>query len=97
MRRAMSRVVTFLTLAAVCVFAAALRAADRPPLIDAAKNVDKAAVRALLEKGADVNAVEPDGATALHWASYRDDVESAELLIRAGARVNANGSVELTS
>src|SRR4029453_18505641 len=30
-----------------------------------------------------------DGATALHWAVYRDDLESADLLIAAGARVDA--------
>jgi ankyrin repeat protein len=30
-----------------------------------------------------------DGATALHWAVYRDDLEAADLLIRAGANVKA--------
>ena len=30
-----------------------------------------------------------DGATALHWAVYRDDLELADLLIRAGANVKA--------
>ena len=30
-----------------------------------------------------------DGATALHWAVYRDDLETADLLIRAGANVRA--------
>jgi ankyrin repeat protein len=59
------------------------------PLIEAAKNVDRTGLRTLLERGADVNAAEPDGATALHWASYRDDLESADLLIKAGAKVNA--------
>jgi ankyrin repeat protein len=63
-------------------------AAERPPLIDAARNTDRDALRALLKQGADVNATEADGSTALLWASYRDDVESAELLIRAGANVN---------
>ena len=62
---------------------------NRPPLLDATKNADTAAVRALLQRGANVNAAEADGTTALHWASYRDNLESADLLIRAGARVNA--------
>jgi uncharacterized protein len=47
-------------------------------------------------KKADVNAAEADGTTALHWASYRDDVESADLLIRAGARVNAANDLGAT-
>ncbi len=35
------------------------------------------------------NKTEPDGTTALHWAAQRNDVESAEKLIRAGADVKA--------
>jgi ankyrin repeat protein len=75
---------------------AALRAAEPVPLIEAAKTVDKAALRALLKQGVDVNAVEADGATALHWASYRDDLESADLLIRAGAKVNVANDLGAT-
>ncbi len=59
------------------------------PLINAVKDGDKVALHSLLQKKVDVNAAEPDGTTALHWASYKDDVESADLLIRAGAKVNA--------
>jgi ankyrin repeat protein len=69
---------------------------DRPALIDAAKNGDKASFRALLQKKVDVNAAEADGSTALHWASYRDDVESADLLIRAGAKVNTANDLGVT-
>ena len=47
-------------------------------------------------QGASVNAAEADGTTALHWASYRDDVESADLLIRAGAKVNAANDLGAT-
>jgi ankyrin len=68
---------------------------DRP-LVDAARNADRDAVRALLQKKVDVNAAEPDGTTALHWASYRDDVESADLLIRAGANANAANDLGAT-
>jgi len=71
-------------------------ARELPPLIDAAKNADKVAVRALIQKKVDVNAAEADGTTALHWASYRDDVESADLLIRAGAQVNAANDLGAT-
>lgn len=69
---------------------------DPPPLIDAAKSADWDAVRALLERGADANATAPDGATALHWASYWDDVAAAELLIAAGGEVNAANDLGAT-
>ena len=71
-------------------------AGQRPSLVDAAKNADRTALRTLLEKGASVNEAEADGTTALHWASYRDDVESADLLIRAGAKVNAANDLGAT-
>ena len=66
------------------------------PLVDAARNADKEAVRSLLRKGANVTAVEGDGTTALHWASHRDDVEIADLLIQAGAKVNAANDLGAT-
>jgi ankyrin repeat protein len=57
-------------------------------LPDAAEQGDKTAVRTLLQTGADVNASQVDGTTALHWAAYRDDAEMAAILVRAGAKVN---------
>src|SRR5262245_477785 len=54
---------------------------------DAAMNRKRDAVRSLLQKKADVNAPQVDGTTALHWAVRGDDMETAELLIRAGANV----------
>ena len=50
---------------------------------------DRAAVQTLMQQKADVNAAQVDGATALHWAVYRDDLELADVLIRAGANVKA--------
>jgi ankyrin repeat protein len=73
-----------------------LAAAERPALIDAAKSGDSATLRALLQQKIDVNSAEADGTTALHWASYRDDLESADLLIRAGAHVNAANDLGVT-
>jgi ankyrin repeat protein len=70
--------------------------AGRPPIIDAAKNSDAAALRALIQKKADVNAAEPDGSTALLWAAYRDNLENADALIRAGAKVNAANDLGAT-
>ncbi len=58
-------------------------------LVDAVKKGDRVAVRALLAERVDVNAAEVDGTTPLHWAAHGNDVEIAELLIRAGANAEA--------
>jgi len=55
-------------------------------LVEAVKNRNRALVRAELTRQTDVNASEADGATALHWAVHWDDLETVELLIRAGAQ-----------
>lgn len=68
----------------------------RPPIVDAARSGDKVALRDLIQKKVNVNAVDADGSTALQWASYRDDLESADLLIRAGANVNAANDLGVT-
>ena len=73
-----------------------LTAATTPPLVDAVKDGNVDALRALLEEGVPVNAAEADGSTALLWASYRDDVRSADLLIRAGADVDAANDLGVT-
>ena len=46
-------------------------------------------VRTLLDDGADVNAAQVDGMTALHWAAYHDDLDTARMLVGAGADANA--------
>ena len=65
--------------------ASVVAAADNP-LVRAAAAGDGAAVRALLKQGADVNAAGADGATALHWVVRADDLETADALLRAGAK-----------
>jgi ankyrin repeat protein len=64
-------------------------AADAASLIETVKRHDVGAVKAALASGADVNATEPDGSTALHWAAYVDDAPAAELLLKAGANPRA--------
>jgi uncharacterized protein len=58
-------------------------------LPEAVKNRDVARVRALLQQRVDVNAPEADGTTALHWAAHRDDLQTADLLLSAGANPGA--------
>jgi uncharacterized protein len=67
----------------------AVRAAGSD-VADAVMRGDLAAARALIMKGADVNAHQGDGATALHWAVYRDSVEAVDMLVRAGAKSSPN-------
>lgn len=64
-------------------------AARETSLVNAAKNGDTQVVRALLQQKVDVNAAEIDGTTALHWAVHRDDLNTADLLLRGGASVKA--------
>jgi uncharacterized protein len=65
-------------------------------LVDAAKNRNHEVVRSLLQQHVDVNTPQADGATPLAWAAHWDDLETADLLIRAGANVNAANSYGVT-
>jgi len=56
------------------------------PLADAAAKGDLVAVRALLTKGADVNATQVDGTTPLHAAVANDHLDVADALLKAGAK-----------
>ena len=58
-------------------------------MVEAVKAGNVGAVRALLAQRADPNQPEIDGTTALHWAAHFDNLDAADLLIKAGARVRA--------
>ena len=66
------------------------------PLIAAVRNGDVAELRARLAGPIDVNARQPDGATALHWAVHHEDVVAADLLIGAGADAEAANDLGVT-
>jgi uncharacterized protein len=74
-------------LALGAVLAVAMGAPEGSAVADAAMRGDTGAVQTLLHEKADVNAPQPDGATAIQWASYRGDLPLADLLIAAGADV----------
>ncbi len=70
---------------AVATPGATLGALADSPVADAAMRGDADTVRALLREGADVNAAQGDGLTAIHWAALNGDVATLEVLIYAGA------------
>jgi ankyrin repeat protein len=85
-------------LAVTIVLSPVASSAATSSLADAAMKQDEAAVRTLLKRKSDVNAPQADGATAIHWAVYHDDLEMADLLIAAGASVkvaNRHGATPL--
>lgn len=55
------------------------------PIHAAATHGNLAILRALLEKGADVNAAQAGGFTAVHQAAHRNNVPMAKLLLQFGA------------
>src|ERR1700690_566491 len=86
--------VTFLFVA--CGVAVATASPDLR-LVEAVKNKDAKTARALLLQHVDANAHEADGATALMWAAHWDDLDTATLLIRAGANTNGAKDHGVTS
>ena len=74
-------------LAVLPLLIAATARADE--LTEAIKTKQHDAALALIAKGADVHAKEPDGTTALHYAVYNDDRVLVGRLIKAGADVSA--------
>lgn len=77
----------------ILIFPLAIRAQDTKPALndqlwEAARKGDAAAVKALLDKGADVNAKFRYGATALSYAADKGHVEVVNVLLERGADVN---------
>jgi uncharacterized protein len=72
-----------------------LQAADLR-LINAVKKQDATSVRTLLAQKTDVNAAEPDGFTALHWAAQRDNLAIANILLAAGAKPGIASRYKIT-
>jgi len=74
-----------------------LLAVDSPELLTAIRNGDHAQVNKLLRAGADVNAIDSDGTSALMHAVIESDVKMMKLLIDGGAKVNLKNELGSTA
>ena len=73
---------------AVALLSAAILPDDRA-LLEAARKGDAPAVQKLLQQGADPNAAQGDGLTALHFAAQTGSLEVTRVLLAGGAKVDA--------
>ena len=64
-------------------------APDDEEFLDATKRGDVAVVRSLLKEGADPNASQGDGLSALHLAAQEGNVDIIDVLLAAGAGIEA--------
>ncbi|MDE3155906.1 MAG: ankyrin repeat domain-containing protein, partial [Acidobacteriota bacterium] len=88
----MRRLIRSLSLGAVVALCCSTLLGAAPsdsPVADAAQQHDAALVKTLLQQGADVNAAQGDGMTALHWAAEKNDAALAQTLLYAGANLKA--------
>jgi ankyrin repeat protein len=84
-------------LAIVVAFPGGLgQAAGDNPVVEAAREGDVAAVRALIAKRTNVNEPSRDGSTALLWAAYHADLAMTQALLAAGAKTDAANKYGVT-
>jgi ankyrin repeat protein len=89
------RITASLVLAWLCAVGIAA-GQTRSEIADAAQRGDRATVQKLIQAKSNVDAPQVDGATALHWAVYREDADMVDLLIRAGADIKAANRTGMT-
>ncbi len=86
--------VAILGISAASAFAADL--ANLPTLAETVKHGDRAIAIKMIEQKADVNAMEPDGSTALLWAAHNGDADLVGRLLAAGAKPTAKNAFGAT-
>jgi uncharacterized protein len=87
------------TLCGILVLSSFAALAANSPVADAVQNRDLSTLPTLLKQNAAINAAQPDGTTALHWAAHWNDSETVGLLLKAGAdakAVNQYGATPLS-
>ncbi|HKY21927.1 MAG TPA: ankyrin repeat domain-containing protein, partial [Vicinamibacterales bacterium] len=81
------KLLRFWLAAAVLGSSALAGAATDAPLAAAVQRGDTVAIRQLLDRKVGINVAQPDGTTALHWATHQDNPELVSRLLAAGAEV----------
>ncbi|MCM3599172.1 M48 family metallopeptidase [Robertmurraya korlensis] len=79
---------TFKALEKFNIFSEAFEIEGMTPLMEAASENDTDSISTLLDEGADINEVDSEGSSALHWAVYSGYYEAAVLLLENGADAN---------
>ena len=95
-----SRLAIFLGSVLACVLCAGAALPDNganEKLLNAIRDADLMAARALLSGGADANAKDDDGLTALMYAAMYAGADCVELLLAQGADPNAKSKSDLTA
>jgi len=85
----MTKGMRIIAIALAAFIAASVARAETPALIEAARYQDSAMLLSLLRDGVDPDSRQADGATALHWVVYHENVDALAALIAANADVNA--------
>ncbi|HEX4998511.1 MAG TPA: ankyrin repeat domain-containing protein [Terriglobia bacterium] len=95
-----ARLIGACALAAICAASPSLAAGDDAAvLLEATRAGDWAKARSLVAaglKGNEVNVSDKDGTRPLHWAVRADDLQIAELLLKAGADATAQTRLGVT-
>lgn len=85
--------VAFVLLSLGAAAAASIASTGQETLADLIRAGNREAVlAAITSPDIDVNAAEPDGSTALMWATYKVDHELVRALLKAGAKANVTNS-----
>ena len=68
----------------------------QPLLADAAEADNLTEVRRLIESGTRLDANQPDGMTALHWATYHNNTDMVRALLESGANAKVTNQYNVT-
>ena len=92
-RRTRGLAIAAIALLSLGAAAASIAAPGQETLVDLIRTGNREAVlAAITSPDIDVNAAEPDGSTALLWATYKVDHELVRALLKAGAKANVTNN-----